>query len=128
MLKAYFTFERRWSCGIVTYGRSREFRMHMKNPAQTGSGCIRFIDWIFFEWNKCLWVIVLNISLLDLKNTLQYSIIGNSLYLHFLVLPSYPKAKRLEKFSIYSNFTITNFRWFVCTIMTVVFPITFPFL
>ena len=49
----------------------------MKNPAQTGSGCIRFIDlrrsgevekgrclpWrkkeegghIFFEWNKCLW-------------------------------------------------------------------------
>ena len=28
--------------GIVTHGRSREFRMHMKNPAQTGSGCIRF--------------------------------------------------------------------------------------
>ena len=26
------------------HGRSREFRMHMKNPAQTGSGCIRFID------------------------------------------------------------------------------------
>jgi hypothetical protein len=26
--------------GIVTHGRSREFRMHMKNPAQTGSGCI----------------------------------------------------------------------------------------
>ena len=23
--------------GIVTHGRSREFRMHMKNPAQTGS-------------------------------------------------------------------------------------------
>ena len=31
--------------GIVTHGRSREFRMHMKNPAQTGSGCIRFSDW-----------------------------------------------------------------------------------
>jgi hypothetical protein len=29
---------------IVTHGRSREFRMHMKNPAQTGSGCIRFND------------------------------------------------------------------------------------
>jgi hypothetical protein len=28
--------------GIVTHGRSREFRMHMKNPAQTGSGCFRF--------------------------------------------------------------------------------------
>jgi hypothetical protein len=26
------------------HGWSREFRMHMKNPAQTGSGCIRFID------------------------------------------------------------------------------------
>ena len=26
-----------WSCGIVTHGRSREFRMHMKNPAQTGN-------------------------------------------------------------------------------------------
>jgi hypothetical protein len=24
--------------GIVTHGWSREFRMHMKNPAQTGSG------------------------------------------------------------------------------------------
>ena len=22
-----------------------EFRMHMKNPAPTGSGCIRFNDW-----------------------------------------------------------------------------------
>jgi hypothetical protein len=31
--------------GIVTHGRSREFRMHMKNPAQTGSGCICFSDW-----------------------------------------------------------------------------------
>jgi hypothetical protein len=31
--------------GIVTHGRSREFRMHMKNPTQTGSGCIRFSDW-----------------------------------------------------------------------------------
>jgi hypothetical protein len=30
--------------GIITHGRSREFRMHMKNPAQTGSGCIRFND------------------------------------------------------------------------------------
>ena len=30
--------------GIVTHGRSREFRMHMKNPAQTRSGCIRFND------------------------------------------------------------------------------------
>jgi hypothetical protein len=30
--------------GIVKYGRSREFRMHMKNPAQTGSDCIRFSD------------------------------------------------------------------------------------
>jgi hypothetical protein len=28
--------------GFATHGRSREFRMHMKNPAQTGSGCIRF--------------------------------------------------------------------------------------
>ena len=28
--------------GIVTHGRSREFQMHMENPAQTGSGCIRF--------------------------------------------------------------------------------------
>ena len=26
--------------GIVTHGQSIEFRMHMKNPAQTGSGCI----------------------------------------------------------------------------------------
>ena len=42
IFKAYFIFERWWSCGIVTHGRSREFRMHMKNPAQTGSGCIRF--------------------------------------------------------------------------------------
>ena len=32
--------------GIVIHGRSREFRMHMKNPAETGSGCIRFSDWI----------------------------------------------------------------------------------
>jgi len=31
--------------GIVTHGRSREFQMHMKNPCQTGSGCIRFNDW-----------------------------------------------------------------------------------
>jgi hypothetical protein len=31
--------------GIVKYGRSREFRMHMKNPAQTGSDFIRFSDW-----------------------------------------------------------------------------------
>ena len=30
--------------GIVTHGRSREFRMHMTNPAQTRSGCIRFND------------------------------------------------------------------------------------
>ena len=30
--------------GIVIHGRSREFRMHMKNPGQTGSGCIRFND------------------------------------------------------------------------------------
>jgi hypothetical protein len=30
--------------GIATHGLSREFRMHIKNPAQTGSGCIRFID------------------------------------------------------------------------------------
>jgi hypothetical protein len=30
--------------GIVTHDRSREFRMHMKNPAQIGSGCIRFND------------------------------------------------------------------------------------
>ena len=30
--------------GIVTYGRSREFRMHMKNPAQTRSACILFND------------------------------------------------------------------------------------
>jgi hypothetical protein len=30
--------------GIVTHGQSREFRMHMKNPAQIGSGCIRFND------------------------------------------------------------------------------------
>ena len=30
--------------GIVTHDRSGEFRMHMKNPAQTGSGCIRFND------------------------------------------------------------------------------------
>ena len=28
----------------ITHGRSREFRMHMKNTAQTGSGCIRFND------------------------------------------------------------------------------------
>jgi hypothetical protein len=38
------TLHLRWSCGIVTHGRSREFRMHMKNPAQTGSDCIRFND------------------------------------------------------------------------------------
>jgi hypothetical protein len=31
--------------GIVTHGQSREFGMHMKNPAQTGSSCIRFNDW-----------------------------------------------------------------------------------
>jgi hypothetical protein len=35
--------------GIVTHGRSREFRMHMKNPAQTGSGCIRFNDLNFHQ-------------------------------------------------------------------------------
>jgi hypothetical protein len=29
---------------IVTHGLFRKFRMHMKNPAQTGSGCIRFND------------------------------------------------------------------------------------
>jgi hypothetical protein len=28
--------------GTVTHGWAREFRMHMKNPAQTGSGGIRF--------------------------------------------------------------------------------------
>jgi hypothetical protein len=27
----------------------REFRMHMKNPAQTGSGCIRFNDLNFHQ-------------------------------------------------------------------------------
>jgi hypothetical protein len=31
-----------WHC--YTW-QSREFRMHMKNPAQTGSGCIRFNDY-----------------------------------------------------------------------------------
>jgi hypothetical protein len=31
--------------GIVTHGRSREFRMYIKNPAQTGSPCIRLHDW-----------------------------------------------------------------------------------
>jgi hypothetical protein len=39
--------------GIVTHGQSREFRMNMKNPAQTGSGCIRFNDWnilVQFVW------------------------------------------------------------------------------
>ena len=35
--------------GTVTHGRSREFRMHMKNPAQTGSGCIRFNDLNFHQ-------------------------------------------------------------------------------
>ena len=35
--------------GIVTHGRSREFRMHMKNPAQTGNGCIRFNDINFHQ-------------------------------------------------------------------------------
>jgi hypothetical protein len=30
--------------GIVTHGRSKELRMHMENPAQTGSDCIRFND------------------------------------------------------------------------------------
>jgi hypothetical protein len=30
--------------GIATHGLSREFRMHMKISAQTGSGCIRFND------------------------------------------------------------------------------------
>jgi hypothetical protein len=30
--------------GIIKHGRSREFRMHMKNPSQIGSGCIRFND------------------------------------------------------------------------------------
>jgi hypothetical protein len=30
--------------GIVTHGRFREFQMHMKNPAQTGSSYIRFKD------------------------------------------------------------------------------------
>ena len=35
--------------GIVTHCRSREFRMHMKNPAQTGSGCIRFNDLNFHQ-------------------------------------------------------------------------------
>jgi hypothetical protein len=41
------TLHLRWDDhdGIVTHGRSREIRMHMKNPAQTGSGCIRFSDW-----------------------------------------------------------------------------------
>jgi hypothetical protein len=29
--------------------QSREFRMHMKNPAQTGSGCIRFNDLNFHQ-------------------------------------------------------------------------------
>jgi hypothetical protein len=32
-----------------SHGRSREFRMHMKNPAQTGSGCISFNDLNFHE-------------------------------------------------------------------------------
>ena len=35
--------------GIVTHGRSREFRMHMKNPAQPVSGCIRFNDLNFHQ-------------------------------------------------------------------------------
>jgi hypothetical protein len=38
------TIFRLFVIGIVTHCRFREFRMHMKNPAQTGSGCIRFID------------------------------------------------------------------------------------
>jgi hypothetical protein len=41
ILKAYFIFERRWSWWHFTHGRSREFRVHMKNPAQTGSGWIK---------------------------------------------------------------------------------------
>jgi hypothetical protein len=35
--------------GIVTHGRSREFRMHMKNSTQAGSGCIRFNDLNFHQ-------------------------------------------------------------------------------
>jgi hypothetical protein len=42
-----------------------------------------------------------NISLLNLKNILQYSIIENSLYLHFFVLPSYPKAKFRNFFHLF---------------------------
>ena len=30
--------------GIVTHGRSREFRMHMKNPAQGRGGGIYFLN------------------------------------------------------------------------------------
>jgi hypothetical protein len=30
---------------ISFHSRYISFRMHMKNPAQTGSGCIRFSDW-----------------------------------------------------------------------------------
>jgi hypothetical protein len=29
----------------LLHGRSRECRIHMKNPAQTGNGCIRLNDW-----------------------------------------------------------------------------------
>ena len=54
-----------------------------------------------------------NISLLDLKNTLQYSIIGNSLYLHFFVFYLLTRKPNLEIFSIYSNFTCPNFFFLV---------------
>jgi hypothetical protein len=42
--------------GIATHSRSREFRVHVKNPAQTGSNCIRFNDpppLPYFKVNIC---------------------------------------------------------------------------
>jgi hypothetical protein len=46
----------------------REFRIHMKNPAQTGSGCIRFSDWKIENATFAEYSCPINCSNADYKN------------------------------------------------------------
>ena len=63
--------------GIVTHSRFREFWMHMKNPAQTGSGCIYFNDWkveeaTFAEYS-CIYMYYQTFNLFLLFNYFSFS-------------------------------------------------------
>ena len=87
--------------GIVTHGQSREFRMNMKNPAQTGSGCIRFNDWnilVQFVWGGKIVVKTVPYSVnVNVKNTFTSHIDKKKKIWHFSWL------LYLYTFSLYEN-------------------------